>query len=76
MKELDGINFCFSPGVGNISSFENDMSLKKIKSFLADYSVDYDSSKNSLIDFEKKFLPTLKFQFCISNLEFFQFFSC
>ena len=55
-NDLDGINFCFSPGVGDTSSFENDMSFKKIKSFLADYSVDYNSSNNSLIDFEKKFL--------------------
>ena len=54
-NDLDGINFCFSPGVGNISDFENELSLKKIKSFLADYSINYDSKNNPMIDFEKNF---------------------
>jgi len=55
-NDLNGIKYCFSPGVGNISKFENDLANKNIKSFLADYSVSPDFQNNSLLDFEKKYL--------------------
>jgi Methyltransferase FkbM domain len=38
--DLEGIEYCFSPGVSNVSDFENDLADRHIKSFLADYSVD------------------------------------
>jgi len=43
---LDQIEFCFSPGVGNCSSFENNLSNYNIKSFLADNTVDYFGKHN------------------------------
>ena len=55
-NDLNGIKYCFSPGVGNISKFENDLANKNIKAFLADYSVSPDFHNNSLLDFEKKYL--------------------
>ena len=54
--DLDGIKYCFSPGVGNVSKFEKELSERKIKSFLTDFSVDQKFDDNPLIDFEKKFL--------------------
>ena len=54
-NDLGGINYCFSPGVGNLINFENDLSKKGIKSFLADFSVS-ENYNNKLIDFEKKFV--------------------
>ena len=58
-NDFEGIEFCFSPGVGNISYFEKDLAKKNIKSFLADYSVDNKFENDSMINFEKKFLgPT------------------
>ena len=37
---LDDIKFCFSAGVDDKISFENDLYNRNIKSFLADYSQD------------------------------------
>jgi hypothetical protein len=64
--DLDGIKYCFSPGVGNISKFENELSKRKIKSFLADFSVNNRFDENPLIDFEKKFLGPITYQNHIS----------
>mgnify|MGYP001169604746 FL=1 len=57
-NDLEGIDYCFSPGVGNLINFENDLIKKGIKCFLADQDINriYDSQ---FIDFEKKFVgPT------------------
>tara|TARA_B100000579_G_scaffold427862_1_gene437114 strand:- start:2587 stop:3393 length:807 start_codon:yes stop_codon:yes gene_type:complete len=54
-NDFNQIKYCFSPGVGNLSNFENDLAKKNIKSFLADYSVN-PNFNNSHIDFEKKYL--------------------
>ena len=55
-NDLEGIKYCFSPGVGNLSKFENDLAKKNIKSFLTDYSVNPNFKNNPLINFEKKYL--------------------
>jgi len=57
-NDLEGIDFCFSPGVSTIANFENDLAATGIKCFLADFSVDGPPSKNKLFDFEKKYLGT------------------
>ena len=58
-NDFEDIKFCFSPGVGQILSFEKDLAKKNIKSFLADYSVNIKFDNESLLNFEKKFLgPT------------------
>ena len=42
---LNDIDYCFSPGVGNSSSFEKSLESYGIKSFLADKSVDGPAEK-------------------------------
>ena len=51
---LDQIEFCFSPGVGSTSSFEDHLLNFNIKSYLADGTVDY----NGKHDFIKKNLSS------------------
>ena len=54
--DIDNIGACFSPGVAYTSNFEEELSNRGIKSFMADYSVDKLYSENKLFDFEKKYL--------------------
>ncbi len=54
-NDLNGIKYCFSPGVGTLSKFEQELTKKNIKCFLADFSVN-PKFENNLIDFEKKFI--------------------
>ena len=60
-NDLDNLKYCFSPGVGQISKFEDELTKMGIKCFLADYSVN-PKFKNSLIDFEKKFIGPVSFE--------------
>ncbi|CAN1553696.1 Methyltransferase FkbM [Burkholderiaceae bacterium] len=55
-NDIEGIHTCFSPGVCEASNFENDLTKRGVKCFLADYSVDAPPINNSLFDFEKKYL--------------------
>jgi len=54
--DLDGIQACFSPGVSDIATFEQDLVDRGIRCFLADHSVDRPPIQHRLIEFEKKFL--------------------
>lgn len=54
--DLEGIEYCFSPGVRDISDFENQMADMGIKSFLADYSIDKPAILRSEFTFDKIFL--------------------
>jgi hypothetical protein len=54
--DLDGIEYCFSPGVGALSVFESELADLHIKSFLADYSVDSPPFCRPEFTFDKKFL--------------------
>jgi hypothetical protein len=54
--DLEGIEYCFSPGVNVVSDFENHLANLKIKSFLADYSVDSPPVQRPEFIFDKKFL--------------------
>lgn len=54
--DLDGIEFCFSPGVGPHSEFESQLADRHIRSFLADYSVDGPSINRPEFTFDKRFL--------------------
>ncbi len=57
--DLEGIEYCFSPGVSTISEFENQLADRNIKSYLADYSIDSPSINRPEFTFDKKFLgPT------------------
>ena len=55
-NDIENIGVCFSPGVSDIANFENELTKKGIKCFLADYSVEKPPIKNDLFDFEKKYL--------------------
>lgn len=54
--DLEGIEYCFSPGVSTLSEFENHLADLGIKSFLADYSVDAPPILRPEFVFDKKFL--------------------
>jgi len=54
--DLEGIEYCFSPGVGALSEFENQMADRQIKCFLADYSVDSPPILRPEFTFDKKYL--------------------
>jgi hypothetical protein len=51
---LNQISYCFSPGVGGIVNFENDLQKRGIKCFLADSTVQDPSNKIEKYDFIKK----------------------
>jgi hypothetical protein len=55
-NDIEDIDICFSPGVSSVADFENDLTTRRIKCFLADYSVESAPIKNDLFDFEKKYL--------------------
>ncbi len=54
--DLGGIEYCFSPGVSTVVDFEIELADRKIKSFLADYSVDGPPISRPEFIFDKKFL--------------------
>jgi hypothetical protein len=54
--DLDGIEYCFSPGVSTVSNFEDELADRGIRSFLADYSVDGPPISRPEFTFDKKFL--------------------
>ena len=54
--DLEGIEYCFSPGVNTISDFESHLADLGIRSFLADYSVDGPSIRRPEFCFDKKFV--------------------
>jgi hypothetical protein len=54
--DIEGVEVCFSPGVSKVATFEEDLTERGVKCFLADHSVDAPPVKNKLFDFEKKYL--------------------
>jgi Methyltransferase FkbM domain len=54
--DLSGIGYCFSPGVGPSSEFEEQLADRNIRSFLADYSVDSPPIDRPEFIFDKKYL--------------------
>jgi Methyltransferase FkbM domain len=55
-NDLEGIEYCFSPGVSTVSDFENHLADRNINCFLADYSVDSPPTTRPEFTFDKKFL--------------------
>lgn len=65
--DLEGIYACFSPGVDDIASFEQDLFNKyQIGSHLADFSVDEIPSGTLALSFTKKFLGANSYENFIS----------
>ncbi len=58
-NDLDGIEYCFSPGVSTESGFEADLAQRGVKVFLADFSVDEPAESNPNFIFDKKFVGAL-----------------
>jgi hypothetical protein len=54
--DLEGIEYCFSPGVRDTSDFENQLTDLGIRSFLADYSIDQPPILRPEFTFDKIFL--------------------
>lgn len=54
--DLEGIEYCFSPGVSAVSDFENHLADLHIRSYLADYSVTSPPIDRPEFTFDKKFL--------------------
>jgi hypothetical protein len=54
--DLEGIEYCFSPGVSTSSDFENQLADRGIRSFLADYSVEAPAILRPEFTFDRKFL--------------------
>ena len=54
--DLEGIEYCFSPGVSTVATFEEQLADLGIKSFLADYSVDGPPVSRTEFCFDKKYL--------------------
>lgn len=65
-NDLEGIKACFSPGVDDIASFEQDLLTKGIGSHLADYSVDEIPNNTPALSFIKKFLGANTYDHFIS----------
>lgn len=57
--DLDGIEACFSPGVSDISGFEDECAKAGMRVFLADRSVDGPAVANERFCFTKKFIGAL-----------------
>jgi len=55
-NDLQGIKYCFSPGVLVTSTFEQDLAARGIRSYLADYSVDKPPIASEMFVFDKKYL--------------------
>jgi hypothetical protein len=51
-----GIDGCFSPGVADKADFENELTMRGLKCFMADFSVKEPPLKNQLFDFEPRYL--------------------
>jgi hypothetical protein len=57
--DLDGIEYCFSPGVSTTSDFESQLADRGIRSFLADNSVDAPPTSRPELVFDRKHLGCL-----------------
>lgn len=57
--DLRGISRCFSPGVSDVATFEEELAACDIRSYLSDYSVEKPPVENPLFHFEKKFLGSM-----------------
>ena len=55
---LDQIDFCFSPGCGELTNFENDLKKIGIKCFIADYNISNNFIKKNRFNIIKKFINT------------------
>lgn len=55
-NDLEGIEACFSPGVGRVSGFEEDCAKLGMKVYLADRSVEQPPDRHELFRFARKYV--------------------
>jgi hypothetical protein len=55
-NNLSGVEACFSPGVSKVATFEENLTMYGIKSYMADYSVEKPPVDHDMFYFEKKYL--------------------
>ena len=55
-NDLNGIEYCFSPGVSGIADFEGQLADRGIRSFMADFSVASPPTMRPEFTFDKKYL--------------------
>jgi len=55
-NDLEGIQYCFSPGVSDTAAFEDELADRNIRSFLADYSVAGPPVTRPQFVFDRKFI--------------------
>ena len=65
-NDFEGIDCCFSPGVGKKATFEKQLEKMGIRSFLADYSVQGPPDSLADCDFEKKYVGAVNDEHVIS----------
>lgn len=58
-NDLKDIEACFSPGVGNVARFEEELISFDVRSFMADPSVKSAPVNHELFSFEKKFIGVM-----------------
>lgn len=58
-EDLEGIEACFSPGVGSLFGFEKDCLSHGMNVFMADKSVDLPEESENQFHFTKKFIGTI-----------------
>jgi hypothetical protein len=58
--DLEGIEYCFSPGVSTTAAFEEDLLTRGVRSFLTDGSVDGPPPSLREFVFDKKFLASFE----------------
>lgn len=64
--QLEGLAQCFSPGVGDDSSFEFELAKRGLNCYLADHSVEGPAIESERFYFTKKFISNLDDASCIS----------
>lgn len=57
--DLEGVEYCFSPGVSAESGFEADLAARGLRVFLADFSVEAPAESHSGFVFDRKFVGAL-----------------
>jgi hypothetical protein len=58
--DLDGIEYCFSPGVSTVADFEDQLASRGVRSFMADYSVSAPPVSRPEFTFDRKYLGAIE----------------
>ena len=65
--DLDGIEYCFSPGVNTTAAFEEELAARNIGSFLADHSVSAPPLVRPEFVFDQKYIGATNSDTCMTT---------